>query len=40
MSKKNTPIFWLDQPESHDYPAAQSYLELLYSPTIVKKYVG
>ena len=22
---------WLDKPEDHDYPAAQSYLELLYS---------
>jgi len=23
-------INWLDQPEEHDYPAAQSYLNLLY----------
>jgi hypothetical protein len=22
--------FWLDEPEEHDYPAAQDYLELLY----------
>jgi hypothetical protein len=22
--------FWLDEPEQHDYPAAQDYLELLY----------
>ena len=31
---------WLDQPEEHDYPAAESYLQLLYPPrkaaTIVK----
>lgn len=25
-----TTIAWLDQPEEHDYPAAQSYLNLLY----------
>lgn len=24
-------LLWLDQPEEHDYPAAQSYLNLLYS---------
>jgi len=24
-------IHWLDEPEEHDYPAAESYLTLLYS---------
>jgi hypothetical protein len=27
---KPTEIKWLDQPEDHDYPAAASYLSLLY----------
>lgn len=27
---RTTPIAWLPQPEEHDYPAAQSYLNLLY----------
>lgn len=34
-----SPIKWLDQPEEHDYPAAQSYLELLYEEAIARKYV-
>ena len=30
-SSENAPsIAWLDQPEEHDYPAAQSYLSLIY----------
>lgn len=29
MSKDNR-IHWLDEPEDHDYPAAQSYLNLIY----------
>ncbi len=33
------PIKWLDQPEEHDYPAAQSYLELIYEEAIAQKYV-
>jgi hypothetical protein len=31
MSKK-TEILWLSDVEAHDYPAARSYLQLLYSP--------
>ena len=27
---KQTQITWLEQPEDHDYPAAASYLSLLY----------
>jgi len=30
MAKKGTDIEWLDQPEEHDYPAAKSYLCLIY----------
>ena len=26
---RTTPIAWLPQPEEHDYPAAQSYLNLM-----------
>lgn len=29
-SKTPPPIAWLDAPQEHDYPAAQSYLSLLY----------
>lgn len=28
---------WLKDPEEHDYPAAQDYLELLLDPAVVKK---
>lgn len=27
-----TEIKWLDTPEEHDYPAAESYLNLIYDP--------
>lgn len=41
MPKKTsaTPL-WLDQPEEHDYPAAASYLELLWAPAQVAKTVA
>lgn len=36
-----TKIHWLPEPEEHDYPAAQSYLTLLFPPkeaaTLVRK---
>ncbi|KPY50687.1 hypothetical protein [Pseudomonas syringae] len=35
---KNT-IAWLAQPEEHDYPAAQSYLNLLYDDAHCAKLV-
>ncbi len=28
-------ILWLDKPEEHDYPAAKSYLSLIYKDEIV-----
>ena len=28
---KDLDIRWLDEPEEHDYPAAQSYLSLVYA---------
>jgi len=35
----NTEILWSDKPKDHDYPAAESYLELLYDRPTVKKYI-
>ncbi|MES1981823.1 MAG: hypothetical protein V4443_05035 [Pseudomonadota bacterium] len=29
---KKTKIKWLKDPEEHDYPAAESYLSLIYEP--------
>ena len=31
MSLKKTDIKWLKEPEEHDYPAAVSYLRLIYT---------
>ena len=37
MTKKNVDtIKWLKEPESHDYPAAKSYLSLLYDEDSAK----
>ncbi|PUB31095.1 hypothetical protein C8J95_105418 [Elizabethkingia sp. YR214] len=40
--KKNSPKadIWLEQPEEHDFPAAQDYLELLFVPDEAKKIVA
>jgi hypothetical protein len=32
-------ITWLDKPEAHDYPAAGSYLSLIYDPRTTKALV-
>lgn len=32
-------IIWLNEPEEHDYPAALSYLKLIYDEMIASKYV-
>ncbi len=34
-----TPISWLKKPENHDYPAATSYLSLIYDERTVAKLV-
>ncbi len=39
MAKKKIEIKWLSEPEAHSYPAAQSYLSLLYKESVVKTYV-
>jgi hypothetical protein len=36
---KATPIRWLDTPEQQDYPAAQSYLELIFEAAVAAKCV-
>ncbi len=39
MSKKNLAIEWLDKPTKQDYPAAASYLSLIFAPAMVTKHV-
>jgi hypothetical protein len=39
-AKTRTPIAWLDQPEKHNYPAAESYLMLLHAPKQAVKLVS
>jgi len=39
MGKGDAQIKWLDEPEEHDYPAALSYLNLLYDETTASGYV-
>ncbi|MBV8030494.1 MAG: hypothetical protein JO035_03190 [Betaproteobacteria bacterium] len=38
MSKR-PKIQWLDTPQSHNYPAAKSYLSLLFDEEIARRYV-
>jgi hypothetical protein len=35
-----TKVLWFDVPEAHDYPAALSYLNLIYDDATAKKLVG
>src|ERR1035438_9559110 len=37
---KNVQIKWLSEPEKQDYPAALSYLSLIYPEPIAKSYVN
>ena len=39
MAKSKSSILWLDDVEEHDYPAAESYLRLLYDDKRTKKIV-
>lgn len=36
---KTKEIKWLDKPEEHDYPAAASYLTLLYPDNMIAKMI-
>jgi len=38
--KSEIEISWLPNPEDHDYPAALSYLSLIYDEKTAKKYVA
>ncbi len=37
---KKTKINWLSMPQKHDYPAAQSYLSLIFPPRVAKQLVA
>ena len=37
--RKQTMVRWRDEPEDDDYPAAASYLTLLYDPTSVRSHI-
>jgi hypothetical protein len=39
MPKNTASIKWLSEPEEHDYPAALSYLSLIYSDNAANKYI-
>ncbi len=39
MANDITDIKWLNEPEEHDYPAALSYLRLLYEDNLANAYV-
>ncbi len=39
MSKK-TRIRWLDAPDKHDYPAAESFLSLTFEPPVARELVA
>jgi hypothetical protein len=36
---KNIDIKWFNEPEEHDFPAAESYLSLLFDRPTTRKYV-
>ena len=36
---RSDPIRWLAEPENHNYPAAESYLSLIYESTVAKRMV-
>ena len=39
MEKKEVKIKWLKEPEEHDYPAARSYLNLIYDDSVAEALV-
>lgn len=39
MGKKKVEIKWLKEPEEHNYPAARSYLNLIYDDATADGYV-
>jgi hypothetical protein len=39
MTRARTSITWRKAPETHDYPAALSYLKLHFDPKVAKQFV-
>ena len=39
MAKREDQVRWLAEPEAHDYPAAESYLSLIYDQARVRAVV-
>jgi hypothetical protein len=39
MVSKFKTILWLDELEEHDYPAAESYLRLIYQDKVARRFV-
>jgi len=39
MVSKSKTILWLDDVEEHDYPAAESYLRLIYQNKLARQFV-
>jgi hypothetical protein len=39
MDKKKIDIKWLAEPEEHDYPAAKSFLSLIYTDRVTAGFV-
>ncbi|MEI6469889.1 MAG: hypothetical protein WCO72_10470 [Betaproteobacteria bacterium] len=39
MVSKSKTILWLDDVEEHDYPAAESYLRLIYQDKLARQFV-
>jgi len=39
MGKKKLEIKWLDKPQKRDYPAAESYLGLIFATTTVARHI-
>jgi len=40
MARAKIRIKWLEEPEEHDYPAAESFLSLIFKPKVVSRAVG
>ena len=37
MAREKTRIKWLEEPEAHDYPAAEAFLSLIFKPKSVAR---
>jgi hypothetical protein len=40
MARAKIRIKWLEEPEEHDYPAAESFLSLIFKPKSVSRTIG